>query len=246
MVISVLLPLLMFVVGVAYAFLRFEKMGYEYSSLVILTLTMLATLYAVLVALFREQFSQLIKSTKLLFEKPERENSILDRQADKIYFHHHLRVVRKARFKPSLWGSVTGCQIFITRIESVEPTTGSSYESFTFAVPRYLNWAPSEGLNPRRDIRKEEIFDLGVTVVNDTFFQIGNPRLQSGAFDHHVRKGEKKVVYLTLVGDCGVEQLGKCTIDFSESENRKLTKLWESTGNRTSEFELPRIEVINL
>jgi len=144
----------------------------------------LGTLLVILVALFGKSFQEAWESIQVKITKPERENNFADkRPTDQKYeYCHHLVVQNCTRQKP-----IEECQIWLKRL--LFKPEGEDWKEIPFAVPRLMQWAPSDYSPEKRTFGHQQIFDLGVTVQNNEGFKLTIK--QGGLFISVFKVGEK-------------------------------------------------------
>jgi hypothetical protein len=144
----------------------------------------LGTLLAILIALFGESFREAWESIQVKIKKPDKENNFADkRPADQKYeYCHHLVVQNCTPQKP-----IEECQIWLKRL-LFKPEDGD-WKEIPFAVPRLMQWAPSDYSPEKRTFGHQQIFDLGVTVQNNEGFKLTIK--QGGMFISVFKVGEK-------------------------------------------------------
>jgi hypothetical protein len=146
-------------------------------------LTLLGVLFAVVVALYGDRMRSQLNTLDLSIKKPHREDNIFNEKDGKCVYAHHLRVENRARFL-----SVENGRVWLVRILDVP----RDRDSFTFAVGRLMQWAPLEYSPEVRSFSDDQVFDFGLTYVDEGSFRPSFYKEQGGTF--HPR------------GDCFVNQ----------------------------------------
>jgi hypothetical protein len=136
----------------------------------------IGVLFAVVVALYGDRMRSQLNTLALSVEKPLREDGMFNEKDGKVVFTHHLRVRNLTAYLP-----VKNCRVWLTRIIDVQPD-GTEHESFKFAVGRLMTWAPFEYSPDVRDFSDDQVFDFGLTYVDEGRFRPTFYREQGGTF----------------------------------------------------------------
>ena len=59
---------------------------------------------------------------------------------------------------------------------------GTFKETFTFAAPRLMEWAPSEYSPDARSFSEDQVFEFGKSILQKGTFQVSYYKAQGGAF----------------------------------------------------------------
>jgi hypothetical protein len=147
------------------------------------------TLIAVLIALFGDYLRELIDPIRVTIEVPTQSNTVID-QIDlnkRIYhvYHHHLVVRNLTSYR-----TIKDCRVWLKRIFILQADNEWKDEA-KFAVPRLMEWAPSEYSPDKRTFSNEQVFDLGKTFENNMGFVASYCREQHGAVPQLFPTGHK-------------------------------------------------------
>ncbi len=140
-------------------------------------LTAFGILFAVVVALYGDRMRSQLNTLDLSVKKTHREDSIFNEKDGKCVYAHHLRVENRARFL-----SVKNGRVWLVRILDVP----SEMDSFTFAVARLMQWAPWEYSPEVRSFSDDQVFDFGLTYVDEGWFRPSFYKEQGGTFHPRV------------------------------------------------------------
>jgi hypothetical protein len=173
-----------FIAAIAWACCLFKHGNIQAADFVVKVALSLGTLSAVVCALFGEWLREWSDPIRIKITKPLTENNNADkRPTDQKYeYCHHLVVQNCTPQKP-----ITDCQIWLKRI-FFKPE-GDEWKEIPFAVPRLMQWAPSEYSPEKRTFGHQQTFDLGVTVQNNEGFKLTIK--QGGMFISVFKVGEK-------------------------------------------------------
>jgi len=126
------------------------------------------TLCAVIVALFSDYLRAHIDPIRITIDIPVERNNGLDplevNGTPQRVYCHHLRVLNLTPHKPIKDAQVWLKHIFVKSID------GKWEENYKFAVPRLMEWAPSEFSKDKRTFAKQQVFDLGKTISSNIGF----------------------------------------------------------------------------
>jgi hypothetical protein len=153
---------------------------------IVRTVSALGVVIAVIVALYGEWIKSQLNPFALGITDPLRQDNFLNNEHGKEVYAHHLRV---ENLKPYL--AVKNCRVWLIRVLDVQGGH-SPVEPFTFGVGRLMAWAPLEYSPDVRSFSEDQVFDFGVTFVDEGVFRPTFYKEQGGAF--HPR------------GDCAANQ----------------------------------------
>jgi len=148
------------------------------------------TVGAVIVALFGDA----LDPVKLRIEVPEQSNTVIDFAPGAVpVYCHHLRVVNLTPHK-----AVENCRVWLKNI-FVEVAAGVWNEEIKFAVPRLMEWAPSQYSKEKRTFCTDQVFDFGQTRSNNGGFELIFYKEQLGTIQRHFGTGNriKFIFYVT-------------------------------------------------
>jgi len=133
-------------------------------------------------ALFGDRLRARFDPIKLEIDTVEKPNSVMEAayKSPQEYLQcycHHLRVANNTAHKP-----VINCRVWLKEILVVDKVSRKWEQPFKFAVPRLMEWAPSEYSRDVRTFARDQVFDLGKTFANNKGFQLTINRNQGGAF----------------------------------------------------------------
>jgi len=98
---------------------------------------------------------------------------------------HHLRVRNLTPHRP-----IKNCRVWLKKIE-VQNVAGGWDVNDQFAVPRMMEWAPSEHSRNERTFSTHQVFDFGQTLSNGGGFVVTIERTQGGRFNPLFKVGKK-------------------------------------------------------
>jgi len=111
-------------------------------------------------------------------------------------FCHHLRIRNRTPAQP-----VTNCRVWLVKILD-ENDRGAFDETFKFAVPRLMAWAPREYSPDVRSFSEDQVFDFGRSFVEQGGrFEIGVYELQGGMFKGDCLPGQKRQYVFRITAD---------------------------------------------
>jgi len=173
-----------FVTAIAWACGLFIYDDTQTADFVVKVTLSIGTLSAVVCALFGDWLRELSDPIQIKITKPLKENNFADkRPADqKNVYCHHLVVQNCTPQKP-----IEDCQIWLKRL--LFKPEGDGWKEIPFAVPRLMQWAPSDYSPEKRTFGHQQTFDLGVTVQKNEGFKLTIK--QGGAFISGFEVGEK-------------------------------------------------------
>jgi hypothetical protein len=185
-----------FVTAIAWACVLFKYGDTQTADFVVKVTLSIGTLSAVVCALFGDWLRELSDPIRVKIGVPEENNNILDDFRDErdgqVYkaFCHHLEVTNCTPQRP-----LENCRVWLKKI-FVEGLDGKWDDKTKFAVPRMMEWAPSEYSRDKRTFSKRQVFDLGMTLSCDRGFRLAVERDQGGNFNRNLNVGQKiKLVF---------------------------------------------------
>ena len=134
---------------------------------------------AVLAALFGDYLKEKIFPINVRIEVPEESNTVIDKcelggHVFDVYVHH--LVVKNL----TPHRTIHNARVWLKKI-FVRQVNGDWTEQIKFAVPRLMQWAPSEYPSDSRSFSKQQVFDLGRTIANNSGFMAAYHPAQGGA-----------------------------------------------------------------
>jgi len=128
-------------------------------------------------------------------ERPEVSNNFLDASEHGEVLCHHLRVKNLTPHR-----AVKNCRVWLVGI-SDETTQDDFEETYKFAVPRLMEWAPNEFQKEMRTFTDFQVFDFGTTRMNDGVFDFTNYSKQGGAFNGDCSQGKTRRYIFRIEAD---------------------------------------------
>lgn len=154
-----------FIIGV------FQVYGYDPATADFLVKCALSigTLSAVLFALFGGYLRETLDPIRVRIEVPQKEanNDFDENPNEGRVYCHHLRVLNQTPYKP-----IKNSRVWLKSISPKKLNGEWDDEIMRFAVPRLMEWAPSEWDKDNRTFSIRQVFDLGKTFANDGGFLI--------------------------------------------------------------------------
>ena len=157
----------------------------------------IGTLSAIIVALFIDSWKAKAFPLKLRITTAPVNNTVTDYfegENGSIFakYCHHLLVVNDTPHK-----TVVNCRVWLKSVSHFEH--GKWIEKEVIAVPRLMNWAPSEWSNEERTFSTSQVFDLGVTVGGNGGFVLSVNQKLGGNFERifQVSSTLKFILFLT-------------------------------------------------
>jgi hypothetical protein len=157
----------------------------------------IGTLSAVLFALFGDYLRETLDPIRVKIELPTESNTVIDKclingVPANAYFHH-LLVRNLTPHKP-----IKNCRVWLKKI-FVQQVNNEWSDEAKFAVPRLMEWAPSEYSRDKRTFSKQQVFDLGRSLQYNGGFIAAYDRDQGGAVNRQFPVGSKLkfVFYVT-------------------------------------------------
>jgi len=154
-----------------------------------------STLAAVLFALFGSFFRNRWHPIRLDLELPSQNNNFMDEWDGVSVYCHHIQVRNLTPDRP-----VCNCQVWLTRLLD-EGQDGQTEERVTFAVPRLMEWAPSEYSPDKRTFSSTQVFDFGVTAADSRGFILRKYGGQGGMFEGNCGQGKKRRYVFSFSAD---------------------------------------------
>jgi hypothetical protein len=149
----------------------------------------IGTLSAVLFALFGDYLRETLDPIQVRIEAPKESNTVIDRclinNVPTDVYVHHLVVRNLTPHKP-----IINCRVWLKKI-FVQQVNNEWSDEAKFAVPRLMEWAPSEYSRDKRTFSKQQVFDLGRTLANNGGFIAAYDRDQGGAVARQFAVGKK-------------------------------------------------------
>ena len=165
-------------------------------------LSAFGVVFAVLLALYGDAIKN--SDISLSIQQAVQSDSIVNKGGPRIkswsgdVFCHHLRVVNSAPYRP-----VLGCRVWLVKVLDVDPH-GQISDSFSFAVPRLMEWAPSECSpkeGPRMNFSEDWVFDFGESPTSGGPFFLKWWKEQQGTFEGDCKVGESKRYIFRITAD---------------------------------------------
>jgi hypothetical protein len=201
---SIILTILVggFVTAITWACGLFKYGDAQTADFVVKVTLSIGTLSAVVCALFGDWLREFCEPVRVKIGAPQENNNILDDYRDErdgqVYksFCHHLEVINCTPQKP-----LENCRVWLKKI-SVEGLDGEWDNSRTkFAVPRLMEWAPSDYSRDKRTFSKRQVFDLGMTLSSNRGFRLTIERDQGGNFNRFFNVGQKIKLVFVVTAD---------------------------------------------
>jgi len=190
-------------------------------------LTPFSTLIAVLFAMYAGYFKKVLDGIQLTIEVPKENNSAVDLMQDgtKVFpvYWHHLVVVNETPHQ-----AVVNCRVWLKKIYVLKNVVNNPpvWEDNKFAVPRLMEWAPSEWERDKRTFCTKQVFDFGQKRQDDgSFFLVTNRNLRATSVKVNYSAGETIKVCLFITADN--YQLEKEFYFDVEIQNRSLGSVGE-------------------
>jgi hypothetical protein len=183
------------IIGLVEVLLIFWFHEREYANLIINIFVALGTSLAVLIAVYGAYFKDLFDPIHLQIEKARQKNNFNDLGGTGPVYSHHLCVVNATPHNP-----VINCRVWLTKIED-EQRDGTFKQDFIFAVPRLMEWAPSEYSKDQRTFLDSQVFDFGATDVAGKGFQLKTYGGQGGSFQGNCQPSKKRRYIFSIAAD---------------------------------------------
>lgn len=200
---SIILTILVggFVTAIAWACGLFKYGDTQTADFVVKVTLSIGTLSAVVCALFGDWLRELSDPIRVEIGVPAENNNILDDFRDErdgqVYkaFCHHLEVINCTPQRP-----LENCRVWLKKI-SVEGLDGMWENKTKFAVPRLMEWSPSEYSRDKRTFSKNQVFDLGMTLSSNRGLRLTIERDQGGNFNRYFSVGQKIKLVFVVTAD---------------------------------------------
>jgi hypothetical protein len=146
-------------------------------------------------ALFGDFFRNLLNPIRVKISLPKQSDNVVNQRgkgreyAGKYTYCQHLCVENLTPDRP-----IVNCRVWLESISAES-------EAPQFAVPRLMNWAPSEWSNDQRTFSCEDVFDLGETIEGDVGFELSWNANIGGNLDRVVKTTQKWRVCLYVTAD---------------------------------------------
>ncbi len=164
----------------------------DYAEFLLHVITAIGVFSAVAMAVYGERIKRKVNGITLKIEKPEQSDNFFN-EADALgggrtkVFCHHLRVKNNMPTEP-----VRNCRVWLVKILD-ENSGGGFEETFKFAVPRLMQWAPREYSPDVRSFSEDQVFDFGRSFVEQGGrFDVSFYELQGGTFNGGCLAGHKR------------------------------------------------------
>ena len=184
----------------------------------------IGTLSAIIVALFIDLWKAKAFPLKLRITTAPVNNTVTDiseGENGRAYakYCHHLIVVNDTPHK-----TVKNCRVWLKSVSHLEQDKWVEKE--VIAVPRLMNWAPSEWSNEERTFCTSQVFDLGVTVGDNTGFVLSVNHKLGGNFRRtfQVNSTLKLILYITADNYQGYEEFAVKIVIPVMNEQELVTK----------------------
>ena len=169
-------------------------------------------------ALYGDYWREKVFPIDLKIEPAEESNTVFDKceinGTSLDVYRHHLRVVNKTHHK-----AIKKCRVWLKQI-SAQNVAGEWKEEITFAVPRLMEWAPSEYSRDQRTFCTQQVFDFGTTLPNNGGFEVTIWREQGGTFKFNRRfpVGKKlRFVFFVTADNYQKEKTFKIQVEVPQS-----------------------------
>jgi hypothetical protein len=195
---SLLIAFLAAIVGAVILYLEGNK---DRSEFMLHVVTAIGVFSAVVMALYGERIKRRVNRISLTIEKPEQSDNFFN-DADSLsggrtkVFCHHLRVKNSMPTEP-----VKNCRVWLVRILDENDRCGFE-EKFKFAVPRLMEWAPSEYSPDVRSFSEDQVFDFGKCFVEQGGrFELNVYKTQGGMLKSGCLVGERRQYVFRITAD---------------------------------------------
>jgi hypothetical protein len=166
------------------------------------------TLVAVLSALFGDYLRETLDPIRVIIEVPKESNVVIDKcifnNAAADCYRHHLVVRNLTPHK-----AIKDCRVWLKKIR-VQQVNNDWKDDPIFAVPRLMEWAPSEYSPDKRTFSRKQVFDLGTTIEKSGGFEASYNRAQGGNVPRHFLVGKKLRFIFVVTGDNYLEEKEFC------------------------------------
>ena len=184
-----------FIAGLGWACCLFYYDQRDKAEFVVKVTLSVGTISAVACALFGDFLRNLCDPIRVKIDLAARANNFLDDHGGKKVFCHHLTVVNGTPER-----AITNCRVWLKSV-SVKSLDGKWDDKPRFAVPRLMEWAPSEYSRDKRTFSRDQVFDLGVTASNNGGFRLTVDRDQGGNFDRNFAVGQQLKLVFFVTAD---------------------------------------------
>jgi hypothetical protein len=180
----------------------------------------IGTFVTIILALFGDYLREIVFPIDLSIEDPKESNTVFDMcdfkeekfkwECPQLFgktfnvYCHHLRVKNLTPHRP-----INDCRVWLKKIhvehnglwkEENQDANGQWHKN-KFAVPRLMEWAPSEYSRDKRTFSTEQVFDFGKTLSNNGGFMVTIWRRQGGTFNRLFPVGKKARFFLYATAD---------------------------------------------
>jgi hypothetical protein len=180
----------------------------------------IGTLATIILALFGDYLRKITDPIELQLESPKESNTVFDMCDFKDpksqwacpplfpktfdCYCHHLLIKNLTPHK-----TVTNCRVWLRKVlverdgkwTEENQDANAQWQDNRFAVPRLMEWAPSEYSREQRTFSTEQVFDFGKTLSNDAGFLVTIWREQGGTFMPLFSVGRRVRFYLYATAD---------------------------------------------
>jgi hypothetical protein len=161
--------------------------------------TPIGTVSAVIFALFGDYLREKIDPIRVSIEVPDESNTVFDRRdiGGKIFdvYFHHLQVRNMTPHR-----AIRNCRVWMKRV-LVQNVTDEWKEEAKTAVPRLMEWAPSEYSKDKRTFTNQQVFDFGQTISQNVGFELTVYHEQGGNFQQIFQIGKKVRFFFFVTAD---------------------------------------------
>ena len=178
-------------------------------------------LFVVLLALYGEAIKNFVDRIDLRIDLAERADNFQNLFATNAgavrVLCHHLRVVNRTPYRP-----VVNCRVWLVKIQ--DEVAGEFKEQFIFAVPRLMEWAPSEVSPDVRSFSEDQVFDFGKSFVDQDRFDVSYYKSQGGTFRGSCATGQsRRYIFRITADNCIRSKLYTVEV---RVQNSAITKEW--------------------
>lgn len=150
---------------------------------------------AIITAVCSNYLKEHVDPIRLVIELPEVTNNFLDANEKGDVLCHHLRVKNLTPYR-----AVKNCRVSLIGIQD-ETNKKEFDETYKFAVPRLMEWAPNEFQKEMRTFTHFQVFDFGATRMSDGVFDFTNYSKQGGTFDGDCEQGKSRRYVFRIEAD---------------------------------------------
>ncbi len=169
----------------------------EAVSLIIQAVSAIATLLAVLVAIFQDWIRYIFLPPKLKIELHNTEGIVIPSGGGKKTIFFHLKVVNYRK-----WSTAKNCEVLLVEIKTELPN--KNFRSIPLTVPRNFNWTPADLKNSAITFNDKAVFDLvKIESEDNSVVPCLNRyyRNSEGDFEGFIKQGEVKRYVIQITGD---------------------------------------------